>query len=82
MSDPVKPDNVQLIDVEQVFATKDAKLLKRIPKFLIRYLKKIVHQDEINAFLTHLAVREKLSASSQNQALGVFAVPLSHGVGW
>jgi integron integrase len=27
-------------------------------------------QDEINAFLTHLAVREKLSASSQNQALG------------
>jgi site-specific recombinase XerD len=27
-------------------------------------------QDEINAFLTHLAVSEKLSASSQNQALG------------
>ena len=27
-------------------------------------------QDEINAFLTHLAVYEKLSASSQNQALG------------
>jgi integron integrase len=27
-------------------------------------------QDEINAFLTHLAVKEKLSASSQNQALG------------
>jgi hypothetical protein len=27
-------------------------------------------QDEINAFLTHLAVNEKLSASSQNQALG------------
>jgi integron integrase len=27
-------------------------------------------QDEINAFLTHLAVSENLSASSQNQALG------------
>jgi hypothetical protein len=27
-------------------------------------------QDEINAFLTHLAVKEKLGASSQNQALG------------
>jgi site-specific recombinase XerD len=26
--------------------------------------------DQINAFLTHLAVSEKLSASSQNQALG------------
>jgi len=27
-------------------------------------------QDEINAFLTHLAVSEKFSVSSQNQALG------------
>ncbi|MFA6127549.1 MAG: 1-acyl-sn-glycerol-3-phosphate acyltransferase [Bacteroidales bacterium] len=41
----------QLIDIEKVFASKDAKLLQRIPKFLIRYLKKIVHQDEINDFL-------------------------------
>jgi len=39
-------------------------------------------QDEINAFLTHLAVKEKLSASSQNQALGGTAVPLPHGIGW
>ncbi len=43
---------ISLIDVEKVFASKDPKLLKRIPKFLIRYLKKIVHQDEINDFLT------------------------------
>lgn len=46
------PKHLQLIDVEKVFASKDAKLLKRIPKFLIRYLKRIVHQDEINALLT------------------------------
>jgi 1-acyl-sn-glycerol-3-phosphate acyltransferase len=44
-------NQIQPIDVEQVFASKDARLLKRIPKFLIRYLKRIVHQDEINEFL-------------------------------
>ncbi|MCX6226791.1 MAG: 1-acyl-sn-glycerol-3-phosphate acyltransferase [Bacteroidia bacterium] len=50
---PVKSsDNkFQLIDIEKIFASKDSRLLKRIPKFLIRYLKKIVHQDEINAIL-------------------------------
>jgi site-specific recombinase XerD len=31
---------------------------------------KNAQSDEINAFLAHLAVSEKLSASSQNQALG------------
>lgn len=46
------PRQLQLIDVEKVFASKDAKLLKRIPNFLIRYLKRIVHQDEINALLS------------------------------
>lgn len=45
------PADLQLIDVEQVFASKDEKLLKRIPGFFIRYLKRIVHQDDINQFL-------------------------------
>jgi len=44
-------EDLQQIDVEKVFASKDAKLLKKIPGFLIRYLKRIVHQDEINNFL-------------------------------
>ena len=33
-------------------------------------------EPEINAFLTHLAVDEKVSASTQNQALSAHAVPL------
>ncbi|MDD3200778.1 MAG: glycerol acyltransferase [Bacteroidales bacterium] len=41
-----------LIDVEKVIAAKSPSLSKRIPKFIIRYLKKIVHQDEINDMLT------------------------------
>lgn len=51
MPDGSPENKIQLIDVEKVFASKDANLLKRIPKFLIRYLKRIVHQEEINDFL-------------------------------
>ncbi len=41
-----------LIDVEKVFASKNPTLLKIIPSFVIRYLKRIIHQDEINEFLS------------------------------
>jgi len=40
-----------LIDVEQVIASKNKKVLKWIPAFVISYLKKVIHQDELNAFL-------------------------------
>ena len=39
------------IDLEKVIAGKSPNLLKWLPKFLLRYLKKIVHVDEINEFL-------------------------------
>lgn len=39
------------IDIEQVLASKAPKLAKKLPRFLIRYLIKIVHQDEINQIL-------------------------------
>lgn len=51
MNAEVTDNELQLIDVEKAFASKDEKLLKRIPGFFIRYLKRIVHQDEINEFL-------------------------------
>ena len=51
MEEQIQDNGPQLIDVEKVFASKDEKLLKRIPGFLIRYLKKIVHQDYLNSFL-------------------------------
>lgn len=40
------------IDVEKVISAKSPSLAKRIPKFIIRYLKKIIHQDEINDMLS------------------------------
>ncbi len=41
----------RLIDVEKVFASKNPALLRIIPSFIIRYLKRITHQEEINRFL-------------------------------
>ena len=39
------------LDVEQFFAKKNPKLLKILPKFIFSYLKKIVHQEEINGYI-------------------------------
>ncbi len=41
----------QRIDVEKVLFAKNPGLAKAIPGFVINYLKKIVHQDELNVFL-------------------------------
>lgn len=38
----------RLLDVDSVFKKKGPKLYPYIPKFIISYLKKIVHQDELN----------------------------------
>lgn len=39
------------IDVERLIASKNPKALKWIPKFIIRYIKRILHQNDVNAFL-------------------------------
>lgn len=39
------------INIVSLFKNKNPKLLKVIPKFVFNYLKKIVHQDQINLFL-------------------------------
>jgi 1-acyl-sn-glycerol-3-phosphate acyltransferase len=39
------------IDLEQLFAKKNPKLLKILPKFIFTYLKKITHQEEINGYI-------------------------------
>lgn len=39
------------IDVEQVLNSKNPSLKKAVPRFIIRYLKRIVHQDDINELI-------------------------------
>jgi len=38
----------QLIDVEKVFQDKSPRFASKIPRFIYNYLKRVVHQDEIN----------------------------------
>jgi 1-acyl-sn-glycerol-3-phosphate acyltransferase len=43
---------IQTIDIEAVFHKKNPNLARLIPGFIYRYLKRIVHVDEINQFLS------------------------------
>ncbi len=41
----------KLIDIDKVIGSKNPRLLKMLPGFIIRYLKRTLHQDEMNAFI-------------------------------
>ena len=43
-------DTVQ-IDLDKIIADRTAKSGKKVPKFIVNYLKRLVHQDEINEIL-------------------------------
>lgn len=43
------------IDLEKVIRDKNPRLAKTLPRFVIAYLKRIIHQDEINRILTAYA---------------------------
>lgn len=45
------------IDIDRILAAKAGKKARFVPRFLVSYLKKIVHQDEVNEFL--MANRDK-----------------------
>lgn len=42
----------KFIDIKQLIASKNPRLAKWLPGFIIRYLKRILHEDEINKFLS------------------------------
>ena len=51
MQEAVSENKAVKIDIEAVIKSKNPKTAKALPGFLIRYLKRILHQDEINKFL-------------------------------
>jgi putative hemolysin len=50
-------DKVLQIDVDGIIKSRSESLYKKVPKFVTGYLKKIVHQEEINEFL--LSAKDK-----------------------
>jgi putative hemolysin len=75
----------QKIDVKNVIHSKNPALSKAIPGFVINYLKKIVHQDELNVFLEkygHLKDTELIAAGLKHfeikyQVFGSENIPAS-----
>ena len=51
MTESSETNKTLQIDVEQVLYSKNPALKKAVPGFIIRYLKRIVHQNELNEFL-------------------------------
>ncbi len=44
-------DGQFLLDLDKVITGKNPRLLKILPQFLLRYLKKVIHQDDLNGIL-------------------------------
>jgi len=41
----------QTIDLEELIRSKNPRLLKFLPKFILNYAKRLIHQEEVNEFL-------------------------------
>jgi putative hemolysin len=78
-------DEVPRIDVEKVLYSKNPGLKKVVPEFIVNYLKRIVHQDDLNYFLKewgHLRDAELIEAGLKYleisaRVYGIEKVPLS-----
>ncbi len=62
----------RLIDIETLIASKNPGLLKVIPGFIIHYLKRITHQEEINGYIYRN--REKFGVPFMDVILKEFGV--------
>jgi len=87
----------QKIDVEHVLFSKNPALAKAVPAFVINYLKKIVHQDELNEFLekyghlkdsgliaaglSHFKIKYKVSGSENIPDSGRYIFVSNHPLG-
>lgn len=46
-----RSQSIQQLNLDNIIRDKNPRLLKWLPSFLLNYMKRIVHQDEFNAFL-------------------------------
>ncbi|WP_280673224.1 MULTISPECIES: 1-acyl-sn-glycerol-3-phosphate acyltransferase [unclassified Dysgonomonas] len=48
----MKENNIALLDLDRILKNKAPKIYNKIPHFFINYLKRKIHQDELNEILT------------------------------
>ena len=69
----------KFVDVAKLIHDKNPKLYRRLPKFVISWLKKIIHQDEVNAFMS--ANKDKKNIDFCDEAMRYFNIDVEvHGV--
>lgn len=47
----MESSDFQKIDIDQVLRSKNPRLARVLPRFIVNWIKRVVHQDEINGFL-------------------------------
>lgn len=67
-------DSVFLIDIDKILRSKAPDKYKYIPRFVISYLKKIVHQEELNVFL--LESKDKIGVDFLEAGVGFLDMKL------
>lgn len=72
MSELNKVNNDLLIDIDGVLKNKNPKLYRLIPRFILAYVKRIIHQDDMNAFV--LKNRDKHGIDFINAIVDEFKV--------
>ena len=73
--DKVVEISENIIDIERVIAGKNPALLKILPGFIINYLKRVIHQKELNAAI--YANRDKLGLDFVDAILQEFGAKIS-----
>jgi len=72
MTEQISDIPEKLINVEGLFASKNPRLLKFIPGWFMRYIKRIIHQDEVNGYIYRN--RDKSGLPFVEAILGEFGV--------
>ena len=52
--------NERFIDIDEVIGAKNPRLLKVLPRFLINYIKRVIHQEELNEVINEQSHRYRL----------------------
>ena len=74
----MKDELLKLIDIKQVLHQKAPAVSSKMPGFVVDYLKRVIHQDELNDILARY--REKDGVDFMNALLGYFDLKLQvHG---
>lgn len=69
-------ENDKFIDVKRVIRSKNPKLLKRLPRFVISYLQKILHEKDVNNFIREHKEDDPIAFCQS--VMSKFNITLSH----